>query len=321
MTQITFNDGEFILHNASKKTCSLVNIGNPAANRSDLLQNDLIVEVNDTFQRLFDQTPAGAVNAIIYLRLVNGLMRKVQICNVLHVGSWSPLDGALTNTLPKFNAKNFLWSYVPVRPVGQFANVNFIFVKVHGGGEIIVPENKFDAVIFSEQTLPPTELLLASKDGGKIFFVASKESLPDFWTTAAQTFDLEQNFSVVELELSPSLKDELRRRSPQGQLDDKKSQIRQTVLKVRDVMKKINTLPPQEQNACLDEHIAEVARAEKVLNEIFLELRSDTIKLNLNMLKEFLIDFRLYDDEQMKSRAAEDLDRQIGVLLQDLNTL
>ncbi len=321
MSQMTFNNGEFILHDAFNKPRSLINLGSPAANRSDLLQQSLINEVNGTLQRLFDQTPSGAVNVITFMRIVSGLMRKARSYNVLHVGRWSPLDGALTNTLPKFNAKNFLWSYVPVRPVGQFANVNFIFVKVHGGGEIIVPENKFDAVIFSEQTLPPTELLLASKDGGKIFFVASKESLPDFWTTTAQTFDLEQNFSVVELELSPSLKDELRRRSPQGQLDDKKSQIRQTVLKVRDVMKKINALPPQEQNACLDEHIAEVARAEKVLNEIFLELRSNTIKLNLNMLKEFLIDFRLYDDEQMKSRAAEDLDRQIDILLKDLDTL
>lgn len=320
MSQLTLNNGEFILQDAFNKPRSLVNIGSPAANRSDLTQNDLAVEVNATLQRLFDQTPTGAVNAIIYMRLVNGLIRKAQIFNVLHVGRWSPLDDALANTLPKFNAKNFLWSYVPVRPVGKFANVNFIFAEVQWGG-VIVPENKFDAVIFSEQTLPPTELLLAGKDGGKIFFVASKASLPDFWATAAQTFDLEQNFSVVELELSPSLKDELRRRSPQGQLDDKKSQIRQTVLKVRDVAKKVNSLPPQEQNACLDEYIAEVARTEKILNEIFLELRSDTIKLNFNMLKEFLIDFRLYDDWQLKSRAAEDLNRQIGVLLQDLNTL
>lgn len=175
-------------------------------------------------------------------------------------------------------------------------------------------------MIFSEQTLPPLEVLLAAKDYGKVFFAASKASLPDFWTTA-QTFDLEQNFSIVELELSPSLKAELRRRSPQGQLDDKKSQIKQTVLKVRDIAKKFNELTPQEQNACLDEYIAEVTRAEKVLNEIFLDLHSDTIKLNFNVFKEFLIDFRLYDDWQLKSRAAADLNRQIGILMQDLNTL
>ena len=65
---------------------------------------------------------------------------------------------------------------------------------------------------------------------------------------------------------------------------------------------------------------AEIIRAEKILNEIFLDLHSDTIKLNFNMIKEFLIDFRLYDDWQLKSRAAADLNRQIDVLIQDLNT-
>lgn len=176
-------------------------------------------------------------------------------------------------------------------------------------------------MIFSEQKLPPLELLLAARDYGKVFFAAPKSSLPDFWTNAAQIFDLEQNFSVVELELSPAFKQELRRHSPQGQLDDKKAQIRQTFLKVRDVAKKLNELPPQEKNSFLDEYIAEVTRAEKLLNEIFIAVHSDTIKLNFNMFKEFLIDFRLYDDWQLKSRAAEDLNRQIGVLEQDLNTL
>ncbi|MBR4641753.1 MAG: hypothetical protein IKO74_03400 [Selenomonadaceae bacterium] len=176
-------------------------------------------------------------------------------------------------------------------------------------------------MIFSEQTLPPIEVLLAPKDYGKVFFAAPKFSLPDFWTNAAQTFDLEQNFSVVELELSPTFKSELRRRSPQGQTDDKKAQIKQTVLKVHEVAKKFNALPPQEKNACLDKYIAEVTCAEKFLNEIFSEVHSDTIKFNLNMFKEFLIDFRLYEDWQLKSRAAKDLNHQIGVLEQDLNTL
>lgn len=134
MSHMTFNNGEIVLRDAFNKPRSLVNIGSPAANRSDLTQNDLVVEVNGTLQRLFNQTPAGAVNAITFMRIVNGLMRKAQIYNVLHVGQWSPLDDALANTLPKFNAKNFLWSYVPVRPVGHFANVNFIFAEVHGGG-------------------------------------------------------------------------------------------------------------------------------------------------------------------------------------------
>lgn len=319
MSYLTFNSGEIILHDAANQPRSLVEFGNSAANRSDLAQSDLVNEVNGTLQKLFDKTPAGAVNSIIYLRLVAELIRKPQKHDVLHVGQWSPLDDTLAVTLPKFNAQNRLWYYSPVRPVGKFANVNFIFAEAQG--EYFTPENKFGSVIFSEQTLPPLELLFAARDYGKVFFAVPKSSLPDFWTNAAQTFDLEQNISVVELELSPMFKQELRRRSPQGQLDDKKAQIKQTVLKVHEVAKNFNSLPPQEKNTCLDEYIAEVTRAEKILNEIFIEVHSDTIKLNFNMFKEFLIDFRLYDDWQLKSRAAEDLNRQIGVLEQDLNTL
>ena len=169
--------------------------------------------------------------------------------------------------------------------------------------------------------MPPLEVMLALKDYGKIFFAAPKSIVPDFLSTSAQTFDLNENFSVVEVELSPQLRRELYRRTPQGLLDDKKNQIRQTASKLRDVAEKFKTLPPQDKNACLDEYIAELTHAEKILNEIFPELHSDKIKLNFSMLKEFMIDLRLYDDLQLKSRAAEDLNRQIKIFMRDLNAL
>lgn len=161
----------------------------------------------------------------------------------------------------------------------------------------------------------------APKDFGKIYFAAPKSSLPDYLMKSAQIFDLEKNFSVVELELSPTLKREIRRLTPQGQLEEKTTQFKQTIYKMQDVAKKFNELPPQEKNRFLDAYIAELARAEKILNEIFPSLHSDTIKLNFNMFKEFLIDFRLYTDWQLKTRALEDLNRQIPVLLRDLENL
>lgn len=164
-------------------------------------------------------------------------------------------------------------------------------------------------------------MLLAPKDFGQIYFVAPKSSLPDYLTPSAQTFDLDKNFSVIEIELSPTLKRELLRRTPQGQLEDKKTQIKQTVYKVQDVAKKFNALPPQDKNRCLDEYIADLTRTEKILNEIFPQLHSDTIKLNFNTFKEFLIDVRLYTDWQLKNRAVEDLNRQTQILMQDLNNL
>lgn len=153
-----------------------------------------------------------------------------------------------------------------------------------------------------------------------VYFFAPKSSLPDYLTATAQTFDLDKNLSLIELEMSPNLKRDLQRRTPQNQLEDKKNQIRQTVYKLRDVSKKFNELPPQDKDRYLDEYIAEVTRTEKILNEIFPQLHSDTIKLNFNMFKEFLIDVRIYTDWNLKNRAADDLNRQTQILLQDLNS-
>lgn len=319
MSYLTFDNGEIILRDVLNKSRSLVEFENTSANKSDLIQSALLDEMNNALKKLFDRTQTGTIDTIIFLRIINALIHKPQNYNILYVGQWSPLINVLADVLPKFNAKNFLWCYVPNRPVGKFKQVNFIFAEVQG--EYIVPENKFDSIIFSEQVLPPIEILLAAKDYGKIYFIAPKSNLPNFLNTTAQIFDLEQNFSVVELELVPPLKKEFRRHSPQGQLDAKKAQIRQTVFKVHEVAKKFNELPLQDKNAYLDEYITEVMRTEKILSEIFPELHSDTIKLNFNMFKEFLIDFRLYDDWQLKGRAAEELNQQIGILEQDLKSL
>ena len=142
-----------------------------------------------------------------------------------------------------------------------------------------------------------------------------------FPTKCDRTFYLTEDFLIVELELSPTLKRELRRRSPQNQLDAKKNQIRQTLYKLNSVAQKFGTLPPQARKNLLDEYISELVLAEKILNEIFPEIHSDTLKLNLNMFKEFLIDLRLYEDLRMKQLTVEDLNRQIKILAQDLETL
>lgn len=320
MSYLTFDNKGIIFHDAAAKPHRLINHLNNADNQSDLSQADLINGVQNNLQRLFDNTTEGMVRLIIFLRIVARLMRKPQTHHVLHIGQWSSLDEVLATLLPQFNGKNSLWCYSPTRPVGKFGNVNFIFAEVNGDGHYI-PTNTFDTIIFAEPKIPSLEVLLAVKDFGQIYFAAPKSSLPDYLTTPAQMFDLDKNFSVIELELSPTFKQELLRHTPQGQLEDNKDQIKQTVYKMKDVAKKFNTLSPQDKNACLDEYIAELTRTEKILNEIFPQLHSDTIKLNFNMFKEFLIDVRLYTDWQLKNRAVEDLNRQTQILLQDLNNL
>lgn len=134
MSYMNLDNGKYILHDTANLPRSLVDVGKPVINQSDLTQSDLVDAVNGSVQKLFDKTESGAINMIIFLRLVAELIRKPQKHDVLHVGQWSPLDDTLAVTLPKFNAQNRLWYYAPSRPVGKFANVNFIFAEVHGGG-------------------------------------------------------------------------------------------------------------------------------------------------------------------------------------------
>lgn len=317
MSYVTSKDSNFVFYDAFNKPQTLIDLNNPLANQSDLPQELLLQQTNAGLSKL-NGTPDALLNAMIYFRIVANLMRKPQIHNVLRIGAWSPLDEVLAETLPKFNPANELYCYVAHRPVGKFDHVNFIAVEVNGGG-IITPENKFATIIFPERKIPPTEILLATKDWGKVYFIAPGESLPDFFKPCAMAFNFEQNFSLFELEISPNFKQEIRRRSAQGQLELKKLQIKEVVAQISQVAEKFNALPPQERNACLDEYIARVSRAEKILNEIFPDVHSDTIKLNFNMFKEFLIDVRLYDDWQLKKLAVEDLNSQYKILAQDLN--
>ena len=320
MSYITFKNDGIFLHDAEDKPQKLIDLVTPKENRSDLNQPDTFDAVQNNLQKIFDGSFDSGVSAIIFLRIAARLLLKPQIHNVLHIGNWSPLDEILSNALPRFNPKNFLWSYAPSRPVRKFEHVNFIHAVVIGGGYFI-KSNTFDTIIFSEPRLPDAEILLAPKDWGRIYFAASKSVLPDYLADSAQTFDLDKNFSVIELEISPTLRKEIFSRTPQGELEDKKNKIRQTFLKIREVAKKFNELPPPEKNPLLDEYIAELTDAEKILNEIFLELHSDTVKQNFNVFKEFLIDVRLYEDLRLKDRALADLNRQIKILAQDLNNL
>ena len=187
--------------------------------------------------------------------------------------------------------------------------------------ELGLKVNKTPRVKKLEKKLRREQRCLSRKYKSKIYFIASPSKLKAFPTKCDRTFSLTEDFLIVELELSPTLKRELRRRSPQNQLDAKKNQIRQTLYKLNSVAQKFGTLPPQARKNLLDEYISELVLAEKILNEIFPEIHSDTLKLNLNMFKEFLIDLRLYEDLRMKQLTVEDLNRQIKILAQDLETL
>lgn len=111
----------------------LIEFENMSANKSTLTQRNLKKECLHVGSQLIESNFEGLTNTIIYLQIFIELMRKPQIHSVLKIGQWSALDTALAETLPKFNEKNSLYSYVPHRPVGKFTHVNFICTEVDGG--------------------------------------------------------------------------------------------------------------------------------------------------------------------------------------------
>lgn len=313
MSNVKFKDGRYFLQDG-KKTALLLDVRTPFLNRSRVhshqftenggVEYPLTETVNAASQKIFKNTPESMAELLAYLRIIARLLNKPQIHKVLRVGQWTPLDESLAEILPQFNPDNKLYCLSETRPLGKIQSVNFIFAE---GGEYLLPENTFDTIIF--QTTPPPEVLLAVKDYGKIYFTAQPWRLEEFLKSQAQLFPLTQEVALFELEVSPQFRQEIYKRSPQAQLDDKKSAITQVVEKLPAIMKKLNS---RKKLSYLDEYIAEVTRAEKILAEIYPALHSDTIKFNFNVLKEFLIDLRLGNGSTAR------VNRQYEILAQDL---
>lgn len=182
------------------------------------------------------------------------------------------------------------------------------------GTEDLLAEKIFDTLIFFDQGSPSVEILLALKDDGKIYFTGPLNDSDEILRSQAKIFSLDGNISLFESEISSQLRTELRRRTPQGQLDEKFSAVTQVADKLPDVIKKFGSLPRKKKFPHLDEYIAEITLAEKILAEIFPLLAIDTIKFNFNLLKESLIDLRL------GNCSATHVKRRYEILARDLET-
>ena len=189
-----------------------------------------------------------------------------------------------------------------------------------GGGEFPLPEKKFDTVIFPEHKIPSAEIFLSAKDGGKIYFVAQTSELEDFLSPSTKIFPLTKTSSLFEVEMTPSLRQEIFLKTPQAQLEVQTLVIKRTVAKFLSLAKKINTLSMRsERMILLDDYLSELTQAEKILAEIFPKLRSDTVKFNFNLFKEFLLDVRLVPDANYQKVFAARAVRQHEILTRDLS--
>lgn len=295
MSKLDYSNGKFFL-TAGEQSALLLDVRNVFANRSRIHSHQLTEkggvifplesEVNRALKNFSAIQPVPLAEVVTYLRIVARLLVKPQVHKILRVGQWSTLDEVLAEILPKFNPANKLYCLSETRPLWKIPSATFLFAE---GGEYLLPENKFDTVIFPDT--PPLEILLAVRDFGKIYFAAQNVEEP--LKSQAKIFPLTTQAPLFELEISPQLRREVRRNTPQGIVDEKKSAIAQVVTKFPAVLKKFNALSGKKKIVWLDEYIAEVARAEKFLSEIFPELSDDAIKFNFNVFKECLIDLRL----------------------------
>ena len=316
MSKVNYKGGKFFLQEDSGEVEILLDVRSSSANLSrfptqKLLENrsveyPLSKAVADSAKKLFKKTSESLAELVIYLRTVARLLRKPQIHNVLQIGELTPLAEALAEILPKFNPANKFYCLSETRPLGKIPSIIFLFAE---GGEYPLPENKFDTIIFSERKTPPPEILLAVKDFGKIYFSAQMPELDEFFKAQNKIFVLNKNLALFETEISPPFRKEIFNHTPQGKLHSQKIFIGKVIDKFSYV----------KNFSQLDEYISEIKRAEKILAEIFPTLHSATIKFNLNLFKEFLIDTRLAPDSDAKKIAAVRATNQHKILIRDWN--
>ena len=308
MSKLQSSKGKYFLQ-SDEQVMLLLNASAASVNKSRLHSHQFTKQggveyplrsiINTTAKKIFKNTPESMAEVVAYLRIIARLLQKPQIHHVLRIGQWSPLDESLAQILPQFNPANKLYCLSETRPLGKIPSVNFLFAE---GGDYLLPENRFDTIIFP-QAAPPPEVFLAVKAHGKIYFAA--QDLEEMLRAQATAFPLTKNVSLFEVDVSTQLRHEFYSRTPQGQLDAQKSEIAQIVAELPVMLKK--------RNSHLDEYIAEIIHAEKMLAEIFPLLNSDTIKFNFNLLKEFLVDLRLGNGSIAR------VNRQYEIFVQDLS--
>ena len=326
MARIDFENGKFFFKDKNEQKILLVDLMTSEVNHSrvhshqftaDLkgIECPLFNDIKKISEKFADGSAQSLINAAIFFRVINQLLKKSQVQKVLHVGAWSSLDEVLDEFLPKFHDENFLYSLDKRRPLQNFSHTKFIFAD---DDKYFLPENKFNTVIFSEQTQPPDEIILTAKNFGKIYFFSDIKNVSAEIKSNSEIFNFEGDFSLFELTATSELKENIFSRTAQGIIDAKKENIVEVISKIFDTVENIKSFRDKKKIRYLDELIKDLTAAEKNLAEIFPNLSSDTIKINLNMLKEFFIDFRLRQNSPLQKVSAEKITRQYKILIDDM---
>ena len=325
MSYINFEQGKNFFYDKTNTKILLADLVTSEINHSKLSAHQfnpsggISYPLTDDVYRIIKKFPNGSMqsvaDAMIIFRVLDKLLRKPQIHNVLYVGAWSVMCEVIHELIPKFNDKNYLYVLSNTRPIENFNHAKFIFTE---GEKYFLPENRFSTIIFSEMNVPPAEVILSAKNFGYIYFLCNVGNVSEDIKSHSRIFEFENNFAVFELETSPELKNIISQSTELGAVGAKKSEISRIVLSVPASIKKYNLRTGDKRLKAIDKLIADLIVAEKKLAEIFPYLMSDTIKFNLNLLKEYLIDFRLRMNEpNLQKISAKKIADQYKILIED----
>ena len=298
MSYISFDGGKIFFHNNADEKFLLIDTVTSSENRSRV-HSHIFTEKHTDFpltnyirsgiEKIFNNSTESLAGVTVFLRITAELIRKPQVHKVLRIGEWGALNEVLEKFLTKFNDENFLYCYAKSRPLENVPNAKFIFSESE---DYFLPENKFSSIILDKPFLRE-EIFFASRDFGKIFFVAKKDGLPYWLQKNLLMFELSDQIFLFELTVTPDIKIFLRSQSLDGQIDKIKSTIRQTIELVPQMIDRAESFSGNEKKFFLDSFFPQLTNSEKLLAEIFPQLNNDKIKLEFNLLKEFFIDYRL----------------------------
>lgn len=325
MSYIQFENGRNYFFDRENKRNFLVDLVKSDVNRTAIHSHQftdnfgvyypLFEMVQKNVEKLNDGSLRSIVSGVIYFRIIDRLLKKPQIHKLLHVGEWTIFDEILHDILPRFNDENKIYCLSSKRPLEKFNNARFIFVEDE---KYFLPENKFATVIFSEMKEPPPEIILSAKDSGNIYFVCETNQVSAEIKSHSKIYEFEGNIGLFELKTSREFKRKIFYKTEAGEVYNKKLKIWNLIKSIPAEVKKINSLRNEEQTAAVDELYEKIANSEKTLAEIFPYLVSEDAKYNLNMLKEFLADFRLRARSDLQEISAKNFAEQYIILKEDL---
>ena len=266
-------------------------IGNEILTLKDLVKQQLIF--------LNDGSLLSMIHNLVLLIVYKKLMQKPCNFQFLYVGEWTKLCECLSSILLMCGEKNHLYVLTKNIPSKDISNVTFISLPLD---DDLLPPSRFsmifiDSLMFADISVIPSNLFFALKDCGDLIFITNPNKFVKSLKDRSEIFLLDENMALISFNVNSQIKNEIHKQSNQYQVSSQKKKIIDSICNLSRVIHKFKFFSDEERKNILDEIILSVSQSEIIINDIYEELNSKFIKPSFNELKESLIDYRLYDEE------------------------